>query len=113
MNVKFSDNAVNVKITEAELAQLQAGTALETSIGFGNARLKVVLVAADLSAITVNHAGDTAQTQLVFRVPSSEITRLAEMGRSKHGLHFDYEGLEVTLQVDVRSDSRDKARVHS
>ena len=109
MNIKFSDNALNLKITEAELERLNAGESVATEGTIADRRLAFrIIPASGLDAIQSDYSADEDETVLEFYTPANDIATLAAMGRSKHGLCLQESDPEITLQVDIRADTREK-----
>ncbi len=111
MNVRIEEQNLRFKISEEELAMLLGGHPVHTKV----ALLEKTLVA------TINPKGagksmvpklvlDDTDVYLNLLVPPLSVQELSEMGRSRVGLQQDIDGMFVSLQVDLREDSRKVAK---
>lgn len=107
MNVKIEDRNLRFKITEDELNKLIAGQCLH---------LKTPILTKTL-VVTINPQGrgdamearltmDGSEVYLNLLIPSSKVRDLSDMGRSRAGLQQQAGDLSISLQVDLRADSR-------
>lgn len=114
MNVKFSDDAINLKITEAELEKLCTGQSVATTLAIAGRRLAFrIIPSAGGEEVQCDYTADDETTTLLVTAPAGDIQTLADMGRSKQGINLQASAPQITLQVDIRSDLREKATKRS
>lgn len=116
MKVKISEEAVVIKLAEAELARLLDDRFLETRVDIGPARF---CLAIDLSAggetpgckeAPLRFLAGQSESRLTLYTTPEEIQKLADMGKDRDGLSFQSGNVVCRLQVDVRSDSRSRKK---
>ncbi len=107
MNVRIEEQKLRFKISEEELGTLLDGHSIHVSVTLLNKTFKVT--------INPNRLNDSMEGKLVLEqsevylnllVPPSEIQALSEMGRSRCGLENQIGDLSISLQVDLRGDTR-------
>jgi len=114
MNVKISEDSVTFKITEEELNTLLSGRALERKMLLGRGTFVVVIdpdpepFFEDAAAHPLKLIHDKFETCLMLCTSRDNVRKLFDMGRSRDGLSCHADGMNVSLQVDVRGDSRSK-----
>lgn len=107
MNVKIEEQKLRFKILEEELNALLSGKFLEQKIQILDKALIII--------IDPKGEGDEFSPKLILDqdeiclrllISSARLHELSDMGRSRKGLDLSVGGLYVSLQVDVRGDSR-------
>jgi len=107
MNVRIEEQNLRFKISEEELGLLLNGQCLSERVGITSKGF----------VITINPQGrgdgmepklvlDQTEACLQLLVPSEIVQELFEMGRSRSGISCDVDGVSISLQVNVRGDSR-------
>lgn len=102
MNVKLEDGSLTFKITEAELAALQAQRALRVAVVLAPDTLMVEIKPGDESAVSFCRS----DAVLRLRISDAQLQQLSDMGKSKQGIALQSGGVEIQVQVDLRSDTR-------
>ena len=112
MNVKITETSVTFKISEAELHELATGVPLERTVSIGGTCLDMV-IDSDSSTYFDEHEStplkvilDKKESCLMLCTSKRQIQSLMAMGRSKEGIFAHVDGMDVFLQVDLRSDPR-------
>ncbi len=113
MNVKITEESVIFKITEEELNRLLGGNILEKKIPMGSSAFTMA-VHPRFDECHENSQRDSleliwveAESYLALRTTMGDVQKLSAMGKSRDGLSAYVNGLHISLQVDVRKDSRD------
>lgn len=115
MKVKLSRKSVVFKISEDELKVLQAQDPVTEIIDFGSERLDFVL-----SPVIKQEKASDDQLYINFDKQNGVITlfvrldalrSLSEMGRSKEGVVHDGDVVQLSLQVDLKKDSRPRKSI--
>ena len=96
MNIKIEEQNIRFKITEEELNQLLSGAQLEI-----NALIFVRIIPKGSDVLVKHNNGE-----IVLTVPKQNLVELMDMGKSQSGLKMKQGDLSLSLQVDVRKDSR-------
>lgn len=111
MNVRFEEQNIRFKISEDELKQLMQGHLLNVSIG--------LLVNSMIVLINPNSLGEEMEVKQVFDgdtsyitllVPSHVLVDLHNMGKNRDGIAVEQGELSLSLQVDMRKDSRPREK---
>lgn len=112
MKVKICNASVTFKISEEELKSLLLGRSLEHKVLIGKSEFSMVIepnpqeLFEDFKEVPLMLILDRSESCLMLCTSTNEIKKLHQMGKSARGLSAKIEGLEVILQVDVRSDTR-------
>ncbi len=107
MNVRIEDQALRFKMTEQELDQLLEGHCLHIKIGFfGREFIVVINPQGHGEGMMLKLVQDQNEAYLQLLILPEIVQQLSEIGRSRTGLQQDVDGVSVSLQVDVREDSR-------
>ncbi|MBK7362556.1 MAG: hypothetical protein IPJ01_09700 [Micavibrio sp.] len=110
MNVKIENKSLRFKITEEELIVLMEGHCVHQEIVIMDKALIVVINPQGRgTGIEARLVQDKNEAYLNLLLPPSKVQKLSDMGRSRAGLQQQMENLSITLQVDVRADSRKAA----
>lgn len=107
MKVRIEEQNLRFKISEEDLNTLLEGHCLHVK----NSLLDKTLVA------TINPQGqgtalepklilDDGEAYLNLLISPARVQELSDLGRSRVGLYEEVGGLSVSLQVDLREDSR-------
>ncbi len=111
MKVRIEENNIIYKISQAELNSLLAGQDLQV-------KLKL-LDKSFIAAIKVQSSDNFMQPELVLGedevnlnllISQEKVQELLDLGRNKAGLSFNVDELNISLQVDLRSDNRQPLR---
>ncbi len=94
MTIRWGESELRFRISGAELAQLRAGQALSE-------RLDLSPWAFELRPGPENSLAATSEC-LTLRVAPEVLGQLAE-GRSRQGYCTEFSGVQVSVQVDLRS----------
>ena len=107
MNVRIEEQKFRVKISEDELSTLVNGHHLHVKIGLMG-RILVVTInpQGNCVAMTPKLVMRSDEVYLNLLISSQTVQDLSDIGRSRAGLEQEVDGLLITLQVDVREDSR-------
>lgn len=105
MNLKIDQNDLRFKISEEELNALLKGQSLSTEASIAKTVFAVTI------AVNANESGVRIETNerrvmLCLWVTPDQLKNLSDLGRSRAGLRQQSGDVCVTLQVDVREDSR-------
>ena len=112
MKVKITEHSVTFKITEGEMNVLAAGGTLENKISVGGNDLAMVIDSNSSEFFDAHEEKplklilDRKESCLMLFTSKDQIEKLVDMGRSKGGISTCIEGLQIILQVDLRSDQR-------
>jgi hypothetical protein len=107
MNIKIENQKLRFKITEDELAKLCAGHCLNTQVNFLNKVFVTVINPQGLTkGMDARLVCDEGDTYLTLFVSPDQTQELSDLGRSRQGIEVNIDGLTISLQVDLRSDSR-------
>ena len=116
MNVKIAEDSLTFKISEDELNTLLAGTALEKEIIIGGNAFTIAVDplhhenADDAGEISLALTLACEKSCLRLCASMNDIKKLSDMGKNRDGLSARIDGLAVSLQVDMRKDSRGKIK---
>jgi hypothetical protein len=113
MRVQLEGQTLRLRIDEAELAQLLAGTAVENCTRLPDGRIEIQRLR--LAALLGWRRDDAVWH---IDVPESDVRALSARLPSREGLHFDLprphgEMLQLLLDVDVRDSARHRLHKHS
>lgn len=107
MNVKIKDRSLQFKITEEELNTLLKGQCVHVESKIMDRTLVVTINPRSReSVMTSKLVIDDGDVYLNLLLPPQKIQDLSDMGRSRAGLEQQVGDLSITLQVDLRADSR-------
>lgn len=103
MNVKLGAGGVCFKITAQELEELKSGQPVRECLMLGGngIGLSIHPVATD-GEMSVSYSADVVRLCL----SPAKVAELAGMGRSREGLAYNANGIDVALQVDFRTQKR-------
>ena len=107
MKVRIENQNIRFKITEEELNQLLDGHGLHIRMSFFDRDFVVNInpnEQDEMMELKLIH--DQNDGYLCLLVSPSYIQNLSDMGRSRKGLEHKTADLFVSLQVDVRADTR-------
>lgn len=101
MKLTLSSNSTRFRLEQAELDQLLAGNPLVETLKFGSSAPLAIrlLPALQGNGLQLDHGPD----HITLNACPDMLDQLAGLGRSKDGISTRQNGLEITLQVDVRS----------
>lgn len=100
MNIRIGNQNIRFKVTEDELGQLLSGDTLEIN------SLISARIIPNGSDILVKHNNG----ELILMVSKQRLLELMDMGKNREGISAQQGDLSLYLQVDVRKDSRLKAK---
>lgn len=100
MNLRVGENSIRFRINLEELEQLLIGQSLQEEIPFGAHRWRF-----SVSGSAEGPALEWQDSQLRLCIPDHWPQELRNRGRDRHGLSFRHHGQQVSLQVDIRSQS--------
>ncbi len=107
MNVRIEEQNLRFKISEEELEKLLGGHCVHAKITLlGKALIVCVNPAGRGGELASKLVLDQSDVYLTLLIPPSSVQELSDMGRSRAGLQQEVDGLSISLQVDVRADSR-------
>ncbi len=107
MNVKITETAVIFKISEDEMHHLLSRKPLEKILPIASNEFAMVIDPRDTEKDSpLILVLDKDESCIMLRTSHRHIEKLAAMGRNRHGLTHEQDGISVTLQVDLRQDSR-------
>lgn len=107
MNVKIKDKAFQFKITEEELSALLNGQCIHAEVKVMNKALVVTInPRSSESIMTSKLVIDDGDVYLTLLLPQQKVQEFSDMGRSRSGMEQQVGDLSITLQVDLRTDSR-------
>lgn len=103
MNIKIENNALRFKISDNELTELRRGKNLETKI----------LVSGGPLVTSVSPAGEEKEMSVKFEnneikltLSPEKVEELFSLGRSRDGIVSQNDDLELSLQVDFRTQKK-------
>lgn len=113
MNVKITGNSVTFKITEEELNTLLSGASLEEELAIGTNRFLMGVstahyISSGISQTHLDLSSDDTLSRFILHTGMDEIEKLSGMGKNRDGLSVRSGNLDVSLQVDIRKDSRER-----
>ncbi len=109
MNVRLKNQNIRFKITQEELEKLLIGDCLHIDLNLLGKNLIALINPKGLSDIMESKlAVDERDIYISLIVPPDHVQKLADMGRSKEGLQQKIGNLTITLQVDLKSDKRQR-----
>ncbi len=107
MNVKLASQEIIFKITEAELYVLENAKRAECKISLGSMAMVTQIVVQDTIEESVLHLStDRAEACLGLTVTPLDIRNLKDKGKDRDGLTWLVNGTSVSLQVDLKTDTR-------
>jgi len=107
MNVRIEDQALRFKMTEQELGQLSHAHCLHVKVNFfGKEFVVSVSPKGHDKNMALKLVQDQDEVYLQLLIPPEIVQKLSDMGRSRAGVQQEVDGVSVSLQVDVREDSR-------
>ncbi len=107
MKVRIEEQDLRFKISEEELNTLLSGQSLSVKIGLaGNPLVVTIDPQGSGDALEPKLVLDDEEAHLNLLVSPASVQELSDMGRSRDGLQQEIDGLSVSLQVDLRADSR-------
>ncbi len=110
MNVRIEEQNLRFKISEDELAMLLSGRSLSVRVGFAGKALIATIDPENVGEVMETRLSlDDNEVHLNLLIPPSSVQKLSDMGRSRTGLQQEVNGASVSIQVDLRADSRKKA----
>ena len=106
MNLKISDGSFRFRITPADLGNLLRGQDVDQRVCIGKHcfTYRISPVSTD-GAIKL----EMAPAGFCLNVPREKLEELRALGRSKSGLSIAQDGVEVSLQVDIKEQARKAA----
>ncbi len=107
MNVKITDKAIIFKITEGELEQLVGGVNITKNIPLlPQAFTTIINANTTHKKLIAELSPEENKVTLTLHAPQKYIQQLAEMGKNNDGISCSHNGVNIQLQVDVKTDSR-------
>ena len=107
MNIKIKEQNLRFKITEDELNSLLSGHCQHVKVTMLDKTLVVVINPQGRSeAMEVKLIQDHNEVYLNIFVPPEKLQELSDIGRNRKGIETNIKNLLISLQVDVRADSR-------
>lgn len=107
MNVRFEEQDIRFKISEEELKQLMHGHIVRVSVGLlVNSMIVMINPNALGEGMEVKHIFDDDTSYITLLVPSHVLVDLYNMGKNRDGIAVKQGALSLSLQVDVRKDTR-------
>lgn len=106
MNLKLDHTGMRFKITADELAQLQDGKHLKEVLQIGPQRLAIII---DPAGRDDEFGAGYSDGMIWLLLSATKINELATLGRSREGLEQEQDGLVLSLQVDFRTQKRQRA----
>ncbi|PCI99933.1 MAG: hypothetical protein COB14_05130 [Alphaproteobacteria bacterium] len=111
MNVRFEEQNIRFKISEEELKQLMQGHIVRVSLGLlVNSMIALINPNALGEGMEVKQVLDGDTSYITLLVPSNVLVDLHNMGKNRDGIVVQQGELSLSLQVDVRKDSRLKEK---
>lgn len=116
MNVKITKNSVTFKITEEEMYVLAKGQQIAEIAPIGGNDLAMVIDPEpaeyfdNVEEVPLKLILDRDESCLMLCTTKEEIGKLVDMGRSKDGVSAHVNGLDVALQVDLKTDCRPRKK---
>ncbi len=111
MNVRFEEQDIRFKISEEELKHLMQGHIVRVSVGFSLNSVTILINPNALGeGMEVKHIFDDDTSYITLLVPSHILVDLHNMGKNRDGIVVKQGALSLSLQVDVRKDSRPKEK---
>lgn len=108
MNLKISDKAITYKITEDELYNLSYGQKIENVLTLAETILYYSVEKDDRQVDGMSLIVDTQN--MILKVPAHHIQTLLDLGKDRDGVQSCVNGIKLSLQVDIRKDSRKRAK---
>ncbi|PCI57242.1 MAG: hypothetical protein COB36_02965 [Alphaproteobacteria bacterium] len=111
MNVRFEEQDIRFKISEEELKHLMQGHIVRVSLGLLVNSMTVLINPNALGEdMEVKHVLDDDTSYITLLVPSNILVDLHNMGKNRDGIEVKQGDLTLSLQVDVRKDSRPREK---
>jgi len=105
MNLKIADNSFRFRITPVDLGNLLRGQDVDQRVCIGKHcftyRISPVSQDGEIKL-------EMAVAGFCLSVPREKLEELRALGRSKDGLSIVQDGVDVSLQVDVRQQKKSK-----
>jgi hypothetical protein len=114
MNIKISEDSVTFKISEHELNELLTAQKLEKKVQIGTSEFVMLIDPCsekyfdDSRERPLKLILDRSESCLMLCTTMDELKRLSDMGKNRDGLSSCVNGLNIFLQVDLRTDTRAK-----
>lgn len=106
MNIKIEEGALTFKIHDMELEALLRGETLKSTTYIGGKSLYVCIKSADGDGLHANLQWAASSMTLEAEAGMDILKKLVAMGKSREGITVMQDGTSITLQVDVKNDSR-------
>lgn len=111
MNVRFEEQNVRFKVSEDELKQLRQGDILSMKLDFlGHNMTAMINPCGTHQDMEVKQVFDGDTSYLTLLVSDRRLEDLHDMGKDRDGVDVKQGALCVSLQVDVRKDSRPREK---
>lgn len=111
MNLRIKNKNLCFKITEEELNTLIDHKCLNIKICFPDKELIIMINPQGREpSMEAKLTHDQNETYLNLLVPPEKIIELSDIGRNKKGIETTIDDLSISLQVDIRADSRKTAQ---
>jgi hypothetical protein len=109
MNVKLASHEIIFKITEAELYALESTKRAVSKLMLGGMTMVTEIVVLDTIEKSVLHLStDRAEACISLSVTPFDIRSLKDKGKDRFGLTWPVNGTSVSLQVDLKTDTRSR-----
>ncbi|MGH1378752.1 MAG: DUF7009 family protein [Alphaproteobacteria bacterium] len=107
MNIRIEEQKIRFKISEEELKELMEGHIINSHIDFMANSMTVLINPNALGDnMEVKHVFDDDMSYITLLVPSHILSDLNDMGKNRDGVSAKQGEVSLSLQVDVRKDTR-------
>lgn len=107
MNVKIENQSLKFKISEEELNNLLLDKCIYTKINFLE---KVFVICVNPQKqkkdVILNFTVEDDEVYISLLIPFTKIKELSDIGKCRVGIEFELNNIAISLQVDMRKDSR-------
>lgn len=107
MKVKIGNQSLKFKISEEELNILLLDKCIHTKINFLDKTFVIcVNPQKQKTDIELNLVTEEDEVYISLQMPFTKIEALSDIGKCRSGIEEEVCGITVSLQVDIRKDSR-------
>lgn len=107
MNIKIDNHALKFKISEEELNVLLLDKCIHTKINFLDKTFVIcVNPQKQKKEIALNFVTEEDEAYISLLIPFEKIEELSNIGKCRSGIETKVDNISVSLQVDVRKDTR-------
>ncbi len=109
MQIKYTDTAITVKISESEMYSLSTLGGLHQTLSMHNMDFTTEIITVDTpqqECLSVHWHTQPHHMKMSIYITHRVVDDLIQMGKNRHGISTTIDTIKITLQVDIKSDTR-------